>query len=746
MDSTNYFHSNEAINHPDSDFYNFNPYAVKVQDAIKNSTLTDEPMIFGLYGKWGEGKSSFLNLVFKGLESNNETGIGIIKFKFNPWRYNSEEKLLFEFFNGLIKVINHNYSNTSENSLISKLKFYTNTVLSGSTIAIEKGLNLGYKSTVRTTYAFKDSQDYVDNKKSKESLESQKAQIDEELKKFGFRIVVFIDDIDRLTKEEVNNVFRLVKLTASFKNLTFVLAFDDEMVAKAIYANYGDTIEDGYKYLEKIVNIPLSLPKLDKSIILKELKKGLEKIFYIHKISLEDSISVNLSHNYNSGVYRFLDEIKSIENYIQTPRMMIRVLNSFSTNLIALKGEVNYSDLLWLELLKLKHLKVYNYIKHNPQLFVIPGTFQLYVNQEDNYKKSLLKFIENEGFSLNRQTEILAIVYNLFPVNENGLSSLISEMDNVIKIKKDNDLSLIERRITHFESFERFFNYHTVGGVSNSVLDNFIQKIKDSDESKIKSDLIAIINEDNRDKVKYELEKRITQLPAQDKYKLINVMISSLDVIIGKDDAVNIFQRTQREELIQSLFNNVSELGSKLVDNILNDISEELSISDILYARRGFTNDDFQGSEMQIKIDKKIIDKVKSDSFNIPFFSNQKGHITRSIMSIWNELDSNELNTYVEKHLSKNNLIEFVMSFPTLWSSSEEDKLDDLTKKNYDFLKSIISPKLVYEKTIEFYPDMSSVIDYDDKNLMEKYSNKNNIKYLIQFVYWYNSDKENPAL
>lgn len=86
------------------------------------------------------------------------------------------------------------------------------------------------------------------------------------------------------------------------------------------------------------------------------------------------------------------------------------------------------------------------------------------------------------------------------------------------------------------------------------------------------------------------------------------------------------------------------------------------------------------------------------------------------------------------------------MSFPTLWSASDEDRLDNLTKNNYDFLESTISPEIVYEKIIEFYPEISSVTSYDDNSIMGKYSNENNIKYLVQFVYWYNQNNENPAL
>ncbi len=74
--------------------------------------------------------------------------------------------------------------------------------------------------------------------------------------------LIFIDDIDRLDDNEIYTLFKLVKLNANFENFIFILNFDEEQVAKALMKRSGKEVEDGKKYLEKIINIPIHLPKI----------------------------------------------------------------------------------------------------------------------------------------------------------------------------------------------------------------------------------------------------------------------------------------------------------------------------------------------------------------------------------------------------------------------------------------------------------------------------------------------------
>ena len=535
--TSNYFLSNEPIGHPEDDLFNFTPFANKVQEAIRNSCLNDEPMVFGVYGKWGEGKSSFVNLVFRHLEMGvSEDHKKIIKYRFNPWRYLSEDKLLIEFFKGLIKVINSDYSDKSKNILISKLKKYTAAFLSGASVEVETGINLGFKSTVKTTYNFKEAIEKLDQSEENLDVDKQKREIDEILKGHPFRIIIFMDDIDRLNKNELYLVFRLLKLIASFKNITYVISCDDEMVAKAIYTNYGDDVQDGKKYLEKIVNIPISLPKVERHHLFQQLKLKLNLILNQNKIAVNE-LDQNSESTYQNGVNRFFSEISGIERHIDTPRELNRLVNSFGTSIIALKEEVNYSDLIWLELLKLEYFPVYNFIKDNPLSFINQGSLDsLVVVQRENIIPSELKAIIKKDSKLSTKKEKIEIIIDdyLFPTpkEENVISAFQNRQDRAYQVKMKEELSNVERRINHADSFGIYFNFNTVEQISNIELQGLIKLIQKGDGA-APEELEKFLNKNSGHKTLYELLGRNDLFKNTDEsFNLINFLLGNLDETI----------------------------------------------------------------------------------------------------------------------------------------------------------------------------------------------------------------------
>ncbi|WP_332913096.1 P-loop NTPase fold protein [Algoriphagus boritolerans] len=90
--------------------------------------------------------------------------------------------------------------------------------------------------------------EFFGKKLSNVSLDEYKSRINNSLEKAGKRVVVVMDDIDRLSISEIEVVFRLIKLVANFNNTVYLLSFDDELVASALDRSYS---KGGYDYLEK---------------------------------------------------------------------------------------------------------------------------------------------------------------------------------------------------------------------------------------------------------------------------------------------------------------------------------------------------------------------------------------------------------------------------------------------------------------------------------------------------------------
>lgn len=112
-------------------------------------------------------------------------------------------------------------------------------------------------------------------KYAKSDIDQLKNQFSRVISESSVRLVVIMDDIDRLDKSEIQTVFKLVKLLADFPNTTYILAFDDKRVAEALKEKYGSA-DAGRSFLEKIIQVPLSLPPTSKQARRALALEGLE--------------------------------------------------------------------------------------------------------------------------------------------------------------------------------------------------------------------------------------------------------------------------------------------------------------------------------------------------------------------------------------------------------------------------------------------------------------------------------------
>jgi hypothetical protein len=81
----------------------------------------------------------------------------------------------------------------------------------------------------------------------------------------GKRVVVFIDDLDRCDPEKAVEVLEAVKLLLEFKRFIVFIALDARVITQAVEEHYGKVLVEaqitGYEYLDKIVQIPFSIPR-----------------------------------------------------------------------------------------------------------------------------------------------------------------------------------------------------------------------------------------------------------------------------------------------------------------------------------------------------------------------------------------------------------------------------------------------------------------------------------------------------
>ena len=398
----------------------------------------EEGILIGIYGAWGEGKTSVLNFIKSELEQKE----GILTLTLNPWRYNDEESLIKNFLNKVAEVLGKELDTKKEKLGNFIEKYGTFGSIIGKDVS-EIGKNL-----------------------SNVDLETLKNRIDEFLKESESKLVIFVDDIDRLDKQEIYSLFRLVKLTADFTNTTYVLSFDEKMVASAIGERFGKgNIDSGHNFLEKIIQVPLQIPQAQPDALKNYCFELVDKA--INKSELELS---------KEEAQRFVSAFShNILLRLKTPRLAIRYGNSLSFAIPLLKGEVNHVDLMLIEATKIFYPNHYSFIKTFPHYFTSSySSHSPFGGQSVNDKKEeLKKHLDDLGSDLtkNEKDAIFQLLKTLFP-------RLNETFHNTFQHEGHKEW-LKEKRIVSTSYFKRYFSYAVIEGeLSDVMFEGFMSSLE----------------------------------------------------------------------------------------------------------------------------------------------------------------------------------------------------------------------------------------------------------------------------
>ncbi|MCM1300992.1 MAG: KAP family NTPase [Bacteroides cellulosilyticus] len=316
---------------------------IPLVEMIANAILTKarnnhECYTIGIYGKWGEGKTSVLNMLKNYLLSHKNDNILISNF--NPWILKNQEAMLMEFFNVLVKE--SIFTKSAE-----KIKEYATAI----------SLGIGAISNViipaSGIAAAKATKSFIDALPSfKQTIQERKSNISNIITKSGKHLLVLIDDVDRLDNTETHALLKLVRQVADFENIIYVIAMDADIVSKSVSQYFGaGTYDDGRRFLDKIVQIPIVLPQIENEKLRHILLCKLSDLFTATSSSISASISKEV--------------VEKIGDLFNSLREIFRYINQLSFVLPSLYKEVNIVDLCMLEAVKLFNIQGYNLIYEN---------------------------------------------------------------------------------------------------------------------------------------------------------------------------------------------------------------------------------------------------------------------------------------------------------------------------------------------------------------------------------------------
>ena len=274
------------------DLLAYSPFAELITNITANERLN--PLTIGLFGRWGAGKSTLLKLVEKNIEERDETKKKFVCISLNSWVFEGYDDAKSAIMESLLRTLMDNQPafeglKDEIRSLIGRINF----MKLGAT-AIKHGMPL-VMSAINPATATLTMAQYFSKAKRKEILDDikqvwSKKEVEEDKdttvenirlfrKEFSDLIdkskidnlIVMIDDLDRCTPERVIETLEAVKLFLSVPKTTFIIAIDNQVMKYSIENKYPKITEDSEdfsdSYIEKIIQLPISIPELSETDI-----------------------------------------------------------------------------------------------------------------------------------------------------------------------------------------------------------------------------------------------------------------------------------------------------------------------------------------------------------------------------------------------------------------------------------------------------------------------------------------------
>ena len=226
-------------------------------EILEASILATEslPFTIGIFGDWGTGKTTLMNLLENKFKEKN----GYKTIWINPWKYDTREdvrKVLIASILTQLKVI---YK--KETKLISTLlREIAWTAADKGTSYITAGLLSGTIERVRD----KLTSDKETELEFYNLFETKFKELINTLVGEEGRLVIFIDDLDRCLPENAVTILESLKLFLNEPHCIFILGMDRKIIEHAIEIRYERVKEEfsGLDYLDKIVQLPFFIPPI----------------------------------------------------------------------------------------------------------------------------------------------------------------------------------------------------------------------------------------------------------------------------------------------------------------------------------------------------------------------------------------------------------------------------------------------------------------------------------------------------
>ncbi len=669
--STPSFTSDAPIQSAREDRFERARFAIQVARtlAIRSDSSS---LVVGVYAPWGDGKTSTIRMMEEALSQYKDVVIA----KFNPWYFDTEEKLLQAFFSLLAETLGKSLA-TKGQEIGAALNKYGFLLAPINADGVVKGAGEMLASV---------------------DLPGQRSRIERLLGESNVRVVVTIDDVDRLQKQEIQALMRLVKLTADFRHISYVLAFDHEIVASALAERYGDGgAEAGRRFLEKIVQVPLHLPPADSIELRKFSFEGIEQALTTSEITLTEDQGNRFGRHYVDG----------IEPAITTPRKAKQYANALLFALPILKSETDPVDLMLIEGVRICYPALYKIIRNHPEIFVPGARERGGRDQEHIQRVSGLISQGLHGIDL-RQVEFIRkrLIEELFPrISNMGYGP---EWDRIWEKSQ---------RICSSEYFQRYFTYSIPRrDVADLAINEFVATAQRGDKEALTQQFCVYADRGSIDR----LVEKLRLLEEQ-----IEPSAGELIACVIAESGARL-PRTQEMLMSDWSFRQAAILVSRLIARHL-DEAARISMAKYIVTNaepiafgfeciRWIRVDKSDANclklvpePVEIELGRILANRIHLSCQKMPIYR-AHGSDAPALLWAWSEYgEPEEARSHVEASLqvAPGDVIAFIASYIGLsWGmESGLPRRSDLRRETYDAIARVIKPSVVMEHLQAIYGD-----------------------------------------
>ncbi|MCP3941690.1 MAG: NTPase [Desulfobacteraceae bacterium] len=479
------FSSDRPIEKVEDDLLDRAGFSKDIADALAGWHEKDS-LVVALHGNWGSGKSSIKNMAISELKKLKKNKPEIIEFA--PWEWAAQEKITASFFQEISATIGRKDKSKDGKKLAASLKKYGRYLNTGESIAT------GFSTALPALFIFAAilgignnflDENWVKNltsvllgltvvgagilkwgksflnkisgnieitaKENELSLIHLRNELTELLKKKENSLLVIMDDLDRLTSEQLRMVFQIVKANTEFPNVVFLLLFQRDLVEDKL----DDGKQKGKDFLEKIIQIPFDIPKIEISLIHNLLFNKINRILEQDKFAVKMFDSMYWTNCFYRSLYVYFDNLRDVYRFSSTL--------SFHFNLFRGRSafEVNPVDLIAIECLRVFEPDVYKAIARSKE-FIIKNSPDRLSGTDD----TILQAIEGitEKSTDGKKDYVSKLIMQIFPNIEWALGGKSYSY-------RFSDSWLREMRICHPSNFNKYFQLSILSGeLSNSDL------------------------------------------------------------------------------------------------------------------------------------------------------------------------------------------------------------------------------------------------------------------------------------